>query len=220
VIGAKGTLRGLALVAATALLAMPIGLAPANAEPDYPPSFYAIQASSFTAKVHTALNFTAQTYKKNSDVSVNVTVSGDEVGSQSVSADRKGIAHAKVTFDKVGTNVVTMSGTSDTGAPLALSANITVTEDGDVTTVNNGGTGGNGDNGTGGDNGSSGGDNNTTTTTNNSTDGGQADAASGIPFFGGGLPRTGGDIAATVLIGLVLLAGGGLLVFAARRRRA
>jgi len=195
---------------------MPIGLAPANAEPDYPPSFYAIQASSFTAKVHTALNFTAQTYKKNSDVSVSVTFSGDEVGSQSVAADRKGIAHAKVTFDKVGTNVVTMSGTSDTGAPLALSANITVTEDGDVTTVNNGD---NGSNGGSGDNGTSGGDN-ATTNTNTSSDGGQADASSGIPFFGGGLPRTGGDIAATVLIGVVLLAGGALLVFAARRRRA
>ena len=40
-IGTK-TRRGMAFVAIAAVLFMPLGLAPAHADPDYPPSFYKI----------------------------------------------------------------------------------------------------------------------------------------------------------------------------------
>jgi LPXTG-motif cell wall-anchored protein len=51
------------------------------------------------------------------------------------------------------------------------------------------------------------------------TDDPQAGGASGVPFLGGGLPRTGGDIALTALMGLALLGGGAVLVAVARKRR-
>ncbi len=191
--------RGLAVVAAAAVLALPMGMAPANAEPDYPPSFYQINAESFRAKVGTSVKFTAQTFSSGSDVAVDVSVDGDSVGSGSATANGKGIATTEVTFTVVGVNRVTMSGTSDQGEPLSLSADVTVTEAGDgVVTApdDNGDNGGSGDDATGGD-----------------------DAAGGVPFLGGGLPRTGGEIAGTLLVAALLLGGGILLVLATRRRR-
>ena len=60
---------------------MPIGMAPANAEPDYPPSFYQITATSFNAKVGGTVKFTAQTFDAGSAVAVDVSVDGTSVGS-------------------------------------------------------------------------------------------------------------------------------------------
>ena len=200
VIGTKTVRRGMALVAIAAVLALPMSLAPAYAEPDYPPVFYKISAESFSARVGQSLDFTAQTFASGSRVSVDVTVDDENVSSGSASANGRGIAKTSVTFTTVGVNTVTMSGTSDQGDPLALSADITVTEAGDdnVTPVDdnddcNGGTGG-----------------------DDASDGANS---GGVPFLGGGLPRTGGEIAATALIAAALVGLGALLVMFTRRRR-
>lgn len=205
-IGTK-TRRGLALVVATAVLFLPFGLAPANAEPDYPPSFYRISADSFTVRVGGKITFTAQTFSAKSPVAVDVSADGAAVGSDTVTANRQGIAVATVTFDTEGVNTVTMSGTADTGDALSLSADVTVTgeDDGTVTPVDNGDDDGNGGSGTG-----SGSDEST----------GGSDSAGGVPFLGGGLPRTGGEIAMTALVAAGLVGLGALLVVFTRRRRA
>jgi len=186
------TLRGtsarrvLGLLMALAVLMLPVALPVANAEPDYVPVFYKITADTFAAKVGGKIAFTAQTFKGGSAVGYDVVADGASVTSGSTTADAKGIARQTITFTVAGKNTVTMSGTSDKGEPLSLSAKITVTDDGS----------GGGD--TAGDP--------------------QADEG-GVPFLGGGLPRTGGDIAVTVLIGMALLGGGAALVVATRRRR-
>ena len=174
---------------------MPIGLAPANAEPGpYPPVFYKITASSFNAKVGQSVKFTAQTFRSGSAVAVDVSADGASVGSSGATANGKGIATTSVKFTVVGVNRVTMSGTSDTGEDLALSADVTVTEAGsDVVPVTDDGNGGNASDDTN---------------------------AGGVPIIGGGLPRTGGEIAGTLLVGAVLIGAGFLLVVATRRRRA
>ena len=186
-------------MAVAAVLAMPIGMGTANAEPDYPPKFYKITASSFSAKVGQSVTLTAQTFRSGSAVAVDVSANGASVGSSGASANGKGIATTSVTFTVVGVNRVTMSGTSDTGEDLALSADITVTEAADdVVPVADGSDGGSGDGG-------------------NASD--DANAGS-VPIIGGGLPRTGGEIAGTVLVAAVLIGAGFLLVVATRRRRA
>ena len=198
VIGTKTVRRGMALVAMTAVLALPMSLAPAFAEPDYPPVFYKISAESFSARVGQSLDFTAQTFASGSDVAVEVTVEDDDVSSATASANGRGIAKTSVKFTTAGVNTVTMSGTSDQGDPLSLSADITVTEGGDnVTPVddNDGGSDGTGDDASDGAN------------------------SGGVPFLGGGLPRTGGEIAATALIAAALVGLGALLVMFTRRRR-
>ena len=177
---------------------MPIGMAPANAETDYPPSFYQITATSFNAKVGGSVTFTAQTFSSGSAVAVDVSEGGKSVGTSSATANSKGVATSKVTFTVAGVNTVTMSGTSDTGEDLSLSADVTVTAAGDnVVPVDNGGEADNGSGDTSDD----------------------ANAGGGVPFLGGGLPRTGGEIAGTVLVAAVLLGAGFLLVIATRRRR-
>jgi 2',3'-cyclic-nucleotide 2'-phosphodiesterase/3'-nucleotidase len=204
VIGTKTVRRGLAVVAAAAVLAMPMGLAPAFAEPDYPPSFYKISAEAFNARVGDHLKFSAQTFQSGAKVAVDVSVDGSSVGSASATANAKGVATTEVTFTTTGVNRVTMSGTSDKGDPLSLHADVTVTAADEVVNPvdNNGGSGNSGDNQA-----------NAAGTNASGSDG------SGIPFFGGGLPRTGGDIAATVLIAAALVGLGALLVAFTRRRR-
>jgi LPXTG-motif cell wall-anchored protein len=196
----------MALTAAAAVLAVPLGMAPANAETNYPPVFYQITATSFNAKVGGSVTFTAQTFSAGSAVDVNVSADGSSVGKSTATANSKGVATSKVTFTTVGVNSVTMSGTADTGEDLSLTADVTVTAAGgdDVTPVSDGGdNGGNADNGSGG--------------SDNATD--DSNAAGGVPFLGGGLPRTGGEIAGTVLVAAVLIGAGFLLVIATRRRR-
>ena len=184
--------RVFALVLAVFVLMLPVALPSAHAEPDYPPSFYKISASTFTARVGQSIDFKAQTFEAGSAVSFDVSADGGSVTSGSTNADARGIARQSITFTVVGDNTLTMSGTSDQGRPLTLRASIA------VTAADAGGNGGNG-----GDNGGS---------------GDPAADESGVPFLGGGLPRTGGDIALTVLIGAGLLAAGAALVVAARRR--
>ena len=104
------------------------------------------------------------------------------------------LVETSVTFTTEGVNTVTMSGTSDQGDPLSLSADITVSADDEQVTPVGGG---------GNDGGSA---------------AGGSDAGS-VPFLGGGLPRTGGEIAASVLVAAVLLGLGALLVIFTRRRR-
>jgi LPXTG-motif cell wall-anchored protein len=193
VIGTK-TRRGMAFVAIAAVLFMPLGLAPANAEPDYPPSFYKITAERYTATIGQRIQLTAQTFRSGSAVTVDVTESGaPSADSATVKANRNGVAKATVTFTVEGVNTVTMSGTADDGRPLALAADITVTAE-TVEPVN--GNGGSGDNAGGGN-----------------------DSAGGIPILGGGLPRTGGEIAGTALVAAALIGLGALLVVFTRRRR-
>ncbi len=134
----------MAFVAIAAVLFMPLGLAPAHADPDYPPSFYKITAERYTATIGQRIQFTAQTFRSGSTVTVDVTESGaPSADSATVTANRKGIAKASVTFTVEGINTVTMSGTADDGRPLALAADITVTAE-NVEPVN--GNGGSGDN--------------------------------------------------------------------------
>lgn len=183
----------MALVAIAAVLFMPLGLAPAHADPDYPPSFYKITAERYTATIGQRIQFTAQTFRSGSTVTVDVTESGaPSADSATVKANRNGVAKATVTFTVEGINTVTMSGTADDGRPLALAADITVTAE-NVDPVN--GNGGSGDNA------------------------GGNDSAGGIPILGGGLPRTGGEIAGTALVAAVLIGLGALLVVFTRRRR-
>ncbi len=202
--GTKTLTRGMAFVAVAAVLAMPIGMAPANAEPDYPPVFYKISANTYTTTINGTITIIAQTFAAKSAVDVDVSVDGDSVGSSTATANGKGVASSDVTFTVLGVNRVTMSGIADTGEELSLSADITVTAaDDDVVPVDN-------DNGSdnGNGNGSGSGD-----------EGEDANAGGGVPFLGGGLPRTGGEIAATVLVAVALLGAGFLLVIATRRRR-
>lgn len=185
--------RGVAIAAAAAVLSVPLGLAPAQAEPDYPPSFYKISAEAFNARVGQSLSFRAQTFQAGSSVAVDVSVGNRSVGSSSAKANAKGIASTAVTFTTAGVTTVTMSGTSDVGDPLSLSADVTVTaKDEAVTPVGGGGQGG--------------------------SSAGGSDAG-GVPFLGGGLPRTGAEIVGTVLVGAVLIGLGALLVVFTRRRR-
>lgn len=182
----------MAFLAIAAVLFMPIGLAPAHADPDYPPSFYKITAERYNATIGDTLRFTAQTFRSGSTVTVDVTESGAPAAdSATVKANGKGIARATVTFTVEGINTVTMSGTADDGRPLALAADITVTAK-NVDPVN----GGSGGDGSGGN-----------------------DSAGGIPILGGGLPRTGGEIAGTALVAAALIGLGALLVVFTRRRR-
>jgi len=179
--------RVFALVLAASVLMLPVALPSAHAEPDYPPSFYKISASTFTARVGQSIDFRAQTFEAGSAVVFEVTESGNALTSASSNADARGIARQSITFTVVGDNTLTVSGTSDQGRPLTLRASIA------VTAADGGGNGGDGS-------------------------GDPAADESGVPFLGGGLPRTGGDIALTVLIGAGLLAAGAALVVAARRR--
>lgn len=187
-------------MAVAAVLAMPMGMAPANAEPDYPPTFYKISAESYYARSGQKIAFKAQTYRPGSTVAVDVSAGGKSVGSSTTTANGKGIATTEVTFTVVGINRVTMSGTADTGEDLALSADITVTAaDADVVPIAaDGSADGSGSGGNASDDANAG----------------------GVPILGGGLPRTGGEIAGTVLVAAVLLGAGILLVVATRRRRA
>jgi len=189
------TRRLSALLLAVAVLMLPLALPVAHAEPDYPPSFYKISAPSFTARVGGTIPFTAQTFQAGSAVSYSVVSGAKSVTSGSVNADNKGVARQSITFTVAGKNTVTMSGTSDQGKDLSLSADITVT-----TADASGG------NGTGSGSGSG-----------DSANTPQADQG-GIPVFGGGLPRTGAEIAMTVLMGVALIGGGAALVVATRRR--
>ncbi len=196
--GTKTLRRSMSVLAAAAVLVVPLGMAPANAEPDYPPRFYKISANAYTAQIGDTVKLTAQTYRSGSAVAVDVSVDGSSVGTSDARANSRGVATTSVTFTVVGVNRVTMSGTSDTGEDLSLAADITVTaESDDVVPVSDGGT----DDGSG------------------SGDEADSNAGGGVPFLGGGLPRTGGEIAGTVLVAAVLLGAGFLLVIATRRRR-
>ncbi len=190
--------RTFALLLAVAVLLTPIALPLANAEPNYPPTFYKISADSFSTRVGGKIDFKAQTFQSGSIVTFDVAADGSTVDSGSTDADGKGVARQTITFKVVGTNTVTMKGTSDKGEPLTLTADIEVRAAAA---------------GDGNDPGANGDGNNSGSNVNADSDSG------GVPFFGGGLPRTGGEIALTVLIGLALLGGGAALVAATRRRR-
>lgn len=182
------------LATIAAVLFLPLGLAPANASPDYPPKFYKISAESYQVPAGRTVALTAQTFAAGSPVSVKVTADGAvSADPATVSADAKGVARASVTFTVVGVNTVTMAGTADDGKPLKLSTDITVTADDQTVTP-------------AGDNG------------NGSSNAGGTDAAGGVPILGG-LPRTGGQIAATALVAALLVGLGALLVATTRRRR-
>jgi len=177
--------RMFALLLALAVLLLPVALPVASAQTDYPPSFYKISAESFTARVGGKIAFKAQTFQAGSAVDFRVSSAGALVTSGTTTADAAGIARQTITFTVEGKNTVTMSGTSDKGRPLTLSADVTITA----------------------------------AAAQSGAPGDPQAAPSGVPFFGGGLPRTGGDIAMTVLIGLALIGGGIALVVGSRRRR-
>jgi LPXTG-motif cell wall-anchored protein len=181
---------GGALVVALATVALPLA-GPASAEPDYPPKFNKITASSFTVLRTGSITFKAQTFESGSTVDFGVSAAGTDVAGGSAAADAKGVVVQDIRFDVVGTNVVSFSGTSSKGEPLTLSAQITVTDPA---------AGGSGDGDGSGD----------------SDD--EASSGGGIPLIGG-LPRTGGDILLTVVVAGALVGGGALLLAASRRRR-
>jgi LPXTG-motif cell wall-anchored protein len=189
------------IAALTGMLAVTLAVAlvplagTASAEPDYPPKFNKISASSFVVTRGGSITFTARTFVAGSDVTFAVVAGGKTVVSGSAAANAAGKVVQRITFDVLGTNTVSFSGTGSNGQPLAMSVDVQVTDasSGGGGTGNNGSTGGTG----GTDNGTSSG---------------------GIPFISG-LPRTGAQIAATVALGAALLVAGMFLVAATRRRR-
>jgi LPXTG-motif cell wall-anchored protein len=190
--------RRIAALAGLLGVAVAVTLVPlagtASAEPDYPPVFNKITASSFVVPRGGSITFTARTFVAGSNVTFSASAGGKTVVSGSAVANAAGKVVQGITFDVVGTNTVTFSGTSSKGKPLVLGVEVTVTDG-----SSGGGSGDNG--GTGG-----------TAGTDNGT------SAGGIPFISG-LPRTGAQIAATVAMGAALLAAGIFLVAATRRRR-
>jgi LPXTG-motif cell wall-anchored protein len=187
------------LVATAAVAVVPLA-GPASAEPNYPPVFNKISASSFVVTRGGSITFMARTFVPGSTVSFLVESGGTTVTSGTAVADADGKVTQDITFTEAGSNSVTFSGTSSKGKPLVMTVTVTVTDPSSG--------GGNGDNGgaggTGGTGGTGGADNGT--------------SAGGIPFIGG-LPRTGAQIAATVAVGAALLGAGAFLVMATRRRR-
>jgi len=197
-LGRFRVLRALAVAVATAVVAVPAA-APAWAEPDYPPVFNQISSSSFVVARGGVLTFKAQTFVPGSSVTYAVTAPTGPAASGSGAADAKGMVRQAITFDQTGVNRVSFSGTASEGGPLELVTSVTVTTAdpaGNGGTANAGGAGGSG-----------------ASTTAGETSG------SGIPIINGALPRTGGQIASTLLVAGVLLAGGTGLLLAARRRR-
>ncbi|MFZ0325318.1 MAG: LPXTG cell wall anchor domain-containing protein [Actinomycetes bacterium] len=193
--------RIVGLTAAAVALTVPMA-APAWAEPDYPPVWNQISASSFVVARGGAVTFKAQTFQAGSSVAYRVTAAAGTAASGSATADAKGVVTQAITFTKTGVNTVTFSGTQKDGGALELVAAVTVTA---ADSAGNGSTSGNG-----GASGSSNG--NGSTTASNAV-------AGGIPIINGALPRTGAQIASTVMVAAALLLGGFALVAAARRRR-
>lgn len=189
---------------------LPVALPMAHAEPDYPPSFYKISADTFSGRVGASIAFTGQTFEAGSTVEYAVTAGGATVESGTAQANGSGLARTTITFTVAGTNTVTMTGTADTGKPLPLTAEVQITAAGDDDGSTDGSDNDSGNGNAGGaDNGSGNGSGSSAP---------QAEESSGVPFFGGGLPRTGGDIALTGVIALALIGGGAALVFATRKR--
>ncbi|MDH4160732.1 MAG: hypothetical protein OEV62_10780, partial [Actinomycetota bacterium] len=168
------------LVATAAVAVVPLA-GPASAEPDYPPVFNKISASSFVVTRGGSITFMARTFVPGSTVTYTVTSGGSTVTSGTAVANADGKVTQDITFTEVGSHAVTFSGTSSKGRPLTMTVTVTVTDG-----SSGGGGGGDGNNGgTGGTGG---------------TDTGTTDSSGGIPFIGG-LPRTGAQIAATVAVG-------------------
>ena len=192
--------RIVGLAVATAVLSVPAA-APAWAEPDYPPIFNHISASTFVVARFGTVALKAQTFQPGSGVNYRVVAPSGLAASGTSTADGKGVVSQSIMFDRTGLNRVTFSGTAAEGGALELETAVTVTTAGNAGNggSNNGGNGGTADNGG--------------TTTATDTSGG------GIPIINGALPRTGGEIVSTLLVAGVLFAGGGALIVAARRRR-
>lgn len=184
---------GAALTVLLALVAVPLA-GSASAEPDYPPKFNRITASSFTVARTGTITFRAQTFVAGSTVAFRSVVKGRTVTSGTASADAKGVVVQKIRFDVAGRNVVSFRGTSSKGTPLTLSVPIKVTDP----AAANGGSSGTGTTGSGGS--------------------GESSSSGGIPFIGA-LPHTGAQILGALLIGGALVGAGFLLVAASRRRR-
>jgi hypothetical protein len=229
----------LSLLGVGALLVVVTAL-PASAEPNYPPSFYRISADSYTTHKGGRIGFTAQTFAPGSAVTFKVTVDGAAVATTSTTATGAGLASRALTFNTEGANTVSVSGTSDENAPLQMSTNVTVSAvspGGSGSNTGGSNTSGNGSN-TGGSNsggsantGGSGSNTNSSNTGNggsgsNANNGGTDSGAQAsgpqrdsAPFFAGAPPRSGSDIAITVVGALALIGAGGALVMVGRRRR-
>lgn len=185
------------VVVLLALLGTFVAAGPASAEPDYPPQFNQISASTYAVFTGKHVVFRVQVFVPHSRVTWSSRVHGRTVAHGRSVADGAGIVVQPVRFSRVGLNVVTFSGTSRRGKPLALSARVT------VRARQGGGAGAA-----------------TPGPTTGSTP--QAGGATSAPLTssGDGLPVTGTQVALTLGVGLVLVIIGAVLVAAGRRRRA
>lgn len=108
-----GLVRRLTSVGGLLLVAMAAALAslaaPASAEPDYPPDFCQISATSFVVARGGSVAFTAEPFKPGSTVSIVVRAGGDVVQRASAVADADGVVAKKLTFTVLGRNTVTFS---------------------------------------------------------------------------------------------------------------
>lgn len=216
-LGSTQVRRIAALVVALAVMLLPLTATSAKAEPNYPPSFDGISASKTCAKVGTKIRFRAMTFEPGSTVMYDV--AGPMVKSGSVTANGSGKALKTIRFTKVGDYTVTFSGTGDDGEPLVLSIDVTIVKkarqcSGSEDSRSGSGSGGGGSGSVAPANES----NDPASQSNDPAVAAKSDESSGAAFFGG-LPRTGGEIALTVLVGVALLGGGIGVVLATRNRR-
>lgn len=103
--------------------------APAAAEPNYPPVFNQVAASSFRVAAGKSLVFRVQTFRPRTSVSFAVRpTAGNAQGSGSASADARGVVTQRITFQTPGRTTVTFTGTGADSSPLTLSTTVQVVE--------------------------------------------------------------------------------------------
>jgi hypothetical protein len=97
-----------------------------HGHPGYPPVFNGISARPGQVCVGGKVTIKAQTFKPYATVHYAVKVSGDVVGTDTVQADKKGVAQWQLTLKKKGTNRIWVWGPGKTRNTLTLGVSVTV----------------------------------------------------------------------------------------------
>jgi hypothetical protein len=124
----------------TALAALAVGagmvlLGPAaQATPTYPPSTPSISVSATVVNPGTAVTVTGQGFQPVSAVTISWTGPGARgmaaaalpFGTRGLTADTSGTVTTSITFTAAGQHVISLTGTDTAGAPVTLSATVSV----------------------------------------------------------------------------------------------